>query len=58
MRGMVSFNDETYFECLRILPERSNLISKDGNVSVTEHWDIDPSNKFHGNLEEKKQRFH
>jgi asparagine synthase (glutamine-hydrolysing) len=57
MRGMVSFNDETYFECLRILPERSNLIFKDGNVSVTEHWDIDPSNKFHGNLEEKKQRF-
>jgi asparagine synthase (glutamine-hydrolysing) len=54
---MVSFKDETYFECLRTLPERSNLTFKDGEVTVAEYWDIDPSNKFHGSFEEKRQRF-
>jgi asparagine synthase (glutamine-hydrolysing) len=54
---MVSYHDETYFDCLKILPERSNLIFKDGGVSVTEYWDIEPTRKFRGTFEDKKARF-
>ena len=57
LRDMVAYHDETYFERLKILPERSNLIFKDGRVSVTEYWDVDSSSKFHGTFEEKKTRF-
>ena len=40
---VVSYRDETYFECLKALPERTNLLFKDGAVSLSEYWDIDPS---------------
>src|SRR3990172_10282747 len=57
LRDMVSYHDETYFECLKILPERSNLTFKDGQVSVKEYWAINPSRHFKGTLEEAKDRF-
>src|SRR5713226_1717540 len=55
--GMVSYRDETYFECLKILPERTNLILKNGKISLSKYWDIDPSKKFRGTFEDKKRRF-
>ena len=55
--GIACYQDETYFECLKALPERSNLIFKEGRVSVTPYWDIDGANKFHGTFEEKRERF-
>jgi asparagine synthase (glutamine-hydrolysing) len=57
LRNMLSYQDETYFECLKLFPERSNLVFKVGRVSVTEYWDVDPSRKFHGTFEDKKSRF-
>ena len=51
------YRDETYFECLKALPERSNLVFRDGKVSVFPYWDIDSSRKFSGSFEEKKERF-
>jgi len=57
MLELVSYRDETYFKCLKILPERCNLVFKDGNVSVSQYWDLDPSKKFRGNFEDKKGRF-
>lgn len=54
---LVSYRDETYFECLNILPERCNLVFKDGNVSVVQYWDLDPSKTFCGTFEDKKRRF-
>lgn len=53
----VSYGDETYFECLKILPERCNLVFKDGNLSISQYWDLDPSKKFRGTFEDKKCRF-
>jgi asparagine synthase (glutamine-hydrolysing) len=53
----VSYRDETYFECLKILPERCNLIFKDGKLSVKQYWNLDPSKKFDGTFEDKKRRF-
>ena len=57
LQEMVSYRDETYFDCLKILPAKSNLIFRDGKVSVTEYWDVDSSRKFHGTFEDKKTRF-
>jgi asparagine synthase (glutamine-hydrolysing) len=54
---MASYQDETYFECLKILPARTNLIFKNGNISPSEYWDIDASKKFRGTFEDKKRRF-
>jgi len=54
---LVSYRDETYFKCLKILPERCNLVFKAGKVSVAQYWDLDPSKKFRGTFEDKKRRF-
>jgi asparagine synthase (glutamine-hydrolysing) len=55
--AVVSYRDESYFEFIKVLSERSNLLFKNGSVSVTEYWDLDSSMKFHGSFEDKKHRF-
>jgi len=52
-----SYRDETYFERLKVLPERTNLIFKNGKISLSEYWDIDPAKKFRGTFEDKKHQF-
>ena len=55
--GLACYQDDTYFKCMKALPERCNLIFKEGKVSVTPYWDIDGAKKFHGTFEEKRERF-
>lgn len=55
--SLVCYHDETYFACLKALPERCNLVFKDGQVFVSRYWDIDCSKKFPGSFDEKKERF-
>jgi asparagine synthase (glutamine-hydrolysing) len=55
--SVACYRGETYFECLKALPERCNLVFKQGKVSVFPYWDIDCSAKFRGSFEEKKERF-
>jgi asparagine synthase (glutamine-hydrolysing) len=55
--NIACYQDDTYFECLKALPERCNLIFKNGTVSVTPYWDIDGTRRFRGTFEEKKERF-
>lgn len=61
VRGLLlelpSYREQSYFESIKVLPERSNLLFKNGRVSVTEYWDIDPSRRFRGSFEDKKRRF-
>ncbi len=57
MLEFVAYRDESYFECLKVLPERSNLIFKNGKVSISQYWDLDPAKRFRGTLEDKKSRF-
>ena len=54
---VVAYRDETYFERLNVLPERTNLLFKDGAVSRSEYWDLDPSTRPHGSFDDKKGRF-
>jgi asparagine synthase (glutamine-hydrolysing) len=55
--GGVAYRDETYYQCLKALPERSNLLFKDGNVVVSQYWDLDARQRFTGTFDEKRQRF-
>ncbi|HEY7505516.1 MAG TPA: asparagine synthase (glutamine-hydrolyzing) [Gemmatimonadales bacterium] len=54
---LVAYRDQSYFERIKVLPERCNLRFRNGQVSVTEYWDIDPSVRFRGTFEDKKRRF-
>ena len=54
---LVSYRDETYFKCVKMLPERCNLVFKAGKASVSQYWDLEPSKRFHGTFEDKKRRF-
>ena len=55
--GLACYQDDTYFKCLKALPERCNLTFKEGKVSVTPYWDIDGTKKFRGTFEEKREHF-
>jgi len=55
--GWTAYRDETYFDCLKALPEACNLFFKDGKVSVAKYWKIDLVTRFEGSYEDKKQRF-
>lgn len=55
--SLVAYGDESYFERIKVLPERSNLVFRGGRVTVTEYWDIDSTKSFRGSFEDKKQRF-
>jgi asparagine synthase (glutamine-hydrolysing) len=55
--GSIVYRDETYFDCLKALPEACNLFFEDGKASVRKYWDIDPTSKFEGSYEEKTRRF-
>lgn len=56
-RWRACYRDETYFACLKALPERCNLVFKQGRVSVSRYWDIDCSKKLSASFDEKRERF-
>jgi asparagine synthase (glutamine-hydrolysing) len=55
--GWITYNHETYFNCIHSLPPASNLILKDGRISIEKYWDIDLNKKFTGSDEEKINHF-
>ncbi len=56
--GWVAFEDQTYFEIIKALPEASNLIFKDRKIRIEKYWDISPTVKSSLSFEEKKERFY
>jgi asparagine synthase (glutamine-hydrolysing) len=38
--GWMCYLDESYFDCIKILPAAHNLFFKDGKLSITKYWDI------------------
>ena len=55
--GIGCSQEDTYFRCLKALPERCNLLFKEGKLSLMPYWDICESNKVRGTFEEKRERF-
>ncbi len=56
--GWLVYEDETWFESLKNLPAASNLIFKNGKVSITKYWTLDTVSSNNFSLEEKSQTFH
>ena len=56
--GWVAFEDQTYFEKIKALPEASNLFFKDGKIRVEKYWDLKPTDKSGLSFEDKRQRFY
>jgi asparagine synthase (glutamine-hydrolysing) len=52
--GWIVYQDETYFNCLKILPAASNLIFKNAECRIEKYWDIDFTRKSSSTFEEKK----
>ncbi|MEI6815569.1 MAG: asparagine synthase (glutamine-hydrolyzing) [Bacteroidota bacterium] len=55
--GWITYNDETYFEKIKVLPEGCNLNFLNGKVNVYKYWDIDLNIKSPLSFVEKKTRF-
>ena len=55
--GLACYQEETYFKCLKALPERCNLLFKEGELSLMTYWDIHGAKKVRGTFEEKAERF-
>ena len=56
--GWLVYHDETYYKKLKALPEATNLIFADGNVTIEKYWDIETGNRFNGTFDEKKNKFY
>ena len=55
--GWLGYQDETYFTKIRQLPEASNLLFKNGRVSVERYWNLDPAVRISISEEEKTEKF-
>jgi asparagine synthase (glutamine-hydrolysing) len=56
--GWITYEDETYFEKIKILPEACNLTFINGKVEVIKYWDINLNATSSLTFEEKKKRFY
>lgn len=56
--GWVVYDDETYFDVLKALPEASNLIFKNGKISIEKYWQPELRNKLSLSFREKKEQFY
>ncbi|HRH66882.1 MAG TPA: asparagine synthase (glutamine-hydrolyzing) [Bacteroidia bacterium] len=55
--GWNTYADETYFKKLNALPAASNLIYRNGALTIKQYWDIPEGKLFHGSAHEKSEHF-
>ncbi len=55
--GWVVYQDETYFSKIKALPESSNLIFKNGKITIEKYWEPDLMLKSDLTFEEKREKF-
>lgn len=55
--GWVVYQDETYFEKVKALPEACNLLYRNGKVKIERYWDLQPLSKDHRSYQEKTIEF-
>lgn len=55
--GWVCYRDESYFDCLKVLPQGCNLLFKEGRTAVTQYWSVDTAQKSQGSFEDNRRRF-
>lgn len=55
--GWNAYDDESYYAAVKTLPPGSNLLLKDGKVSVSRYWDIETSKRISGSFDELTAQF-
>lgn len=55
--GWKCYHDESYFDCIKILPAAHNLFFKEGKISVSKYWDIQNFNNSILTYSEKVEAF-
>ncbi len=55
--GWLNYKDESYFNCIKILPAAHNLLITNGRVKIWRYWDVDLARKSSLGFEEKKEEF-
>ena len=55
--GWTGCGEETYFSCIRQLLPAHNLELKNGQITISRYWDIDPDKHALGSFDEKKEAF-
>lgn len=55
--GWNCYADETYFQTLHALPAASNLIFREGQLSVRKYWDVAQGKTATGSFEENSEKF-
>jgi asparagine synthase (glutamine-hydrolysing) len=55
--GWVCYEDETYYESLKLLPAAHNLVYRNGKIEVNRYWDIHSSSILKMDLETCKHEF-
>ncbi len=56
--GWITYEDETYFDKIKILPEACNLSFINGKVTVNKYWDVNLNATSPLTFEEKMQQFY
>jgi len=54
----VTYNNETFYECIKSLPAATNLTIKDGQFVFEKYWDLKRDKTIAGSEEEKKAEFY
>jgi asparagine synthase (glutamine-hydrolysing) len=56
--GWVDYQDETFYESVKSLPEASNLIFKNGKIEIKRYWDLSEKQQIQENsFQERKDKF-
>ena len=55
--GWVVYQDETYFEKIKSLPEASSLVFQNGQLRIEKYWEPDLNQKSTLSFREKKEEF-
>jgi asparagine synthase (glutamine-hydrolysing) len=55
--GWMCYHDESYFNCIKILPAAHNLFYKEGKITVSRYWDIHNYNTSSLSYADKAEAF-
>jgi asparagine synthase (glutamine-hydrolysing) len=56
--GWMSYDNESYFQDINLLPAAHNLTYKSGEINIYKYWDINHFNTFNGSEKQKQEAFY
>lgn len=56
--GWMCYYDESYFDCIKLLPAAHNLFYKNGSITISKYWDIKDFKTTSLSYKDKVELFH